>query len=567
MPLARWSTVWTFLCSSLLAVAPCRAASPAIHLIDRAPGRQTATIIDATRIRIFDPAFDEVVIPFPDDLPPQPTLRFDLGLRPSESAMTVRFEVWLRGADGAERKLYGADVSEPGWRPSEIALERPSDRSSLVFRRNVVEGPRTGMLLSGWGNPVIVSGEPVTAASVILISLDTLRADHVGLYGYPAAQTPALDALAKEGVWYRHAYSPSLWTLPSHASLFYGRHLGAMPPPDDASVPRLRALAELLREAGYLTAGFTGGGFMSHNFDFSRGFDLYYAFPQPKLQAGSCPPERLDGTQVFAGAEAWLRERGRRAPFFLFLHTYDIHDRCPFLQYDPNGRGRWALRSDTERAHMLTFYDALIGSTDNLLGGLLAELDRLGLSETTLIAITSDHGELFREHGLDGHGCDRKPYEGITRVPLILRYPTALKPRGVIDEPVSLLDLAPSILALLRLPVPPSMQGNVLPGLGIDARHPRAPVTVVCDDNLMLRDGRYKLLMSRSAAFPDELYDLVADPAETKNLADRTALIAPLRAAAAELAPRLPPPRTTAKAEPEQLDEGTRERLRALGYQ
>ena len=541
----------------------------AIRLVDSATGRRASTIIDGTRRRIFDGGLAENPLPLPASLPPQPVLTFATGLRPGEPT-TIRFDVWLRDAAGVDRQIFSRDMSQPGWVGGRVDLAGQTlTGATLVFRRSLLEGKQWRLLQSSWGDPVITTGADLAPkSSVILISLDTLRADRIGLGGHAAARTPALDALGRAGVWYRNAYSPSAWTLPSHASLFYGQHLPSVPEEAFAADPdtpgRLWSLAELLRRAGYLTAGFSGGGYLANNFGFSRGFDTYYAFEQAPAAPGSCRPDRFDGKEVFARAQAWLQERGR-AGFFLFLHTYDIHDRCPFRAADMPMSEPWSLQPSQDHGPLLAFYDDLIASTDALVGKLVAELARLGLAETTLIVITADHGEFFAEHGLRGHGCLPKPYEQLVRVPLIVRYPNVIPARGEIVEPVSLIDVAPSILALLGVAIPADMRGTVLPGVGLDARHQPRPIYEVCDDKLMVRDGPTKLITSRSGAFPDELYDLAADPGETASLASDGARLAPLKAAAQAFQQTLQS--SAQKAAAPQLDEGTKERLRALGYQ
>jgi len=573
MHLRRWLALGAVVWSSLTP-RPAHAddAVRAVRLVDLAAGRTSATIIDGSRRRIFDGNLAENVLVLPARLPPQPVLTFATGLHAGAEPTTVRFELSLRDPAGTEHSLFSREVSQPGWTDARVELAgRPLDGAALVFRRTLVDGKPVRLLQSGWGDPVIVSaGSMAPAASVILISLDTLRADHIGLGGDEAARTPTLDALGRAGVWYRNAYSPSGWTLPSHASLLYGRHLPSVPEEKFAADPntpgRLWSLAELLRRAGYLTAGFTGGGYLAHSFGFARGFDRYYAFPQPQLTPGTCPPDRLDGREVFARAGAWLRDRGG-APFFLFLHTYDIHDRCPFRSASQPASEPWSLPPTADHRPLLAFYDDLIAATDRLIGGLVNELTQLGLADTTLIVVTGDHGEFFAERGYRGHGCDLKPYEPLVRVPLIMRYPSAIPARGEIGEPVSLIDVAPTILALLGVPIPADVRGTVLPGVGLDARHRQQPVYVVCDDKVMVRDGPTKLITSRSAAFPDELYDLGTDPGEVKSVTADTARLAPVKTLANAFQQSLPAPQKTSAAPDRQLDEGTKERLRALGYQ
>ncbi len=571
MSVSRWLALGAAIWSSL-ATIPVQADDVvrSIRLVDHAAGRTSATIIDGTRRRIFDGNVPENAVVLPASLPPQPVLTLATGLRPGEGPTNVRFEVWLRDAAGTDRQIFSREMSQPGWSDARIDLAGQSlAGATLLFRRSLVEGKPVRLLQTSWGDPVIISaGDLAPPRSAILISLDTLRADRVGLSGYAKARTPALDALGRAGVWYRNAYSPSAWTLPSHASLFYGQHLASVPEQAfgaDPNTPGRRwSLAELLRRAGYLTVGFTGGGYLATNFGFSRGFDTYYAFEQVTSAPGTCPPERLDGKEVFARAETWLRERGR-APFFMFLHTYDIHDRCPFRRPNQPMSEPWSLQPTDDHQPLLAFYDDLIASTDALIGKLMATLAQLGLADTTLIVVTGDHGELFAERGYRGHGCDVKPYEQLVRVPLIIRYPKVIAARGAVDEPVSLVDIAPTILALLGEPIPNDMRGTVLPGVGLDGQHQARPVFVVCDDTVMVRDGSTKLITSRSAAFPDELYDLAADPAEASNVVGDTTRLARLKTLANGFEQTLSAAARSTTAP--QLDDATKERLRALGYQ
>jgi arylsulfatase A-like enzyme len=403
------------------------------------------------------------------------------------------------------------------------------------------------------------------------VSIDTLRADFTGPYGRATARTTALDRLAREGTVYEQAYSPSTWTLPSHVSLFFGSNLPETPAilrrdariAADTSIAD-RSLATILRGAGYLTAGFTGGGFLDWPFDLPRGFDTYFAFQQPPRTA--CAAERFDGATVFARALVWLRTNHQR-PFFLFVHTYDVHDRCPFMP-DVDAVGAWPELSAARNRELLAYYDGLISATDQRLAALLDTIDELGLRDSTLLIVTSDHGEAFSEHDARGHGCDMRPYEELSRVPLLLRFAQRVPAGARVATPISLIDVAPTALALLGLPSEAWMQGRLLPDLGLAAAPSGdRPVYVHCGDALAVRRGPFKLITSRAARYPDELYDLAQDAHEQHKLADHDTERAQLRADAAQFWTQAvglssPPPWAPAQ----QLDESTKERLRALGY-
>jgi hypothetical protein len=314
------------------------------------------------------------------DAPTQPILTFAAGLQRRRS---VRFEVLLEPEQGEPISLYARDIDREGWHEERIDLsDRDLDGSTLVFRRTLLSGseePPYGV----WANPTLLSAAPAKRTSVILVSLDTLRADRVGAYGHESARTPALDQLASAGVQYDRAYAPSTWTIPSHASLFYGAYLPDTPGvlrethqvPEAAALPD-RPIAEVLRAAGYLTAGFTGGGFLGYPWDFSRGFDTYFSYLQYGTTVELCGPQRFDGPEVFRRATQWL-ERNHGAPFFLFVHTYDPHDRCPFFEPDvvsPEGKPFDAIASieRADRQQVLDYYDQLVEETDRRLAGLLA---------------------------------------------------------------------------------------------------------------------------------------------------------------------------------------------------
>ena len=553
-----------------------------MHFIDRIPSLRRSTMeIDGETKRVLPWAEFEHRFTL-EGAPTRPVLAFAAGVLELPEQPSVRFEVLLQPQQGVPISLYSREIDRTGWNEERIDLsDRDLNRATLIFRRTVLRGFEKPPPYGGWGNPRLLPTEPARQPSVILVSLDTLRADLVGVYGRASARTPALDQLAASGMMYERAYAPSTWTVPSHASLFYGAYLPETPGVLRASGVVLtgaelpdRPIAEILGAAGYQTAAFTGGGFLAASpWDFSRGFDSYYAYAEPTVGDAPCDERRFDGPEVFRRAIRWL-ERNHGNPFFLFVHTYDVHDRCPFLEPDAAGPGAelmypTAVLARADRQKLLDHYERLIEAVDRRLAGLLAALDALGLRDDTLVIVTSDHGEGLAEHGISGHACNLKPYEELARVPLLVRLPGRTTAGERVTAPASLTDVVPSVLELLGLPPEPRTRGAGLPGLGpAAASAPSEPVYTHCGNALAVwRDG-HKLITSRDRRHADEVYDLSRDPGEQTNLGTGDPQGAQLAADAAaywkQTVVEWDVPATN--AEGKELDFPTRQRLRALGY-
>jgi len=311
------------------------------------------------------------------------------------------------------------------------------------------------------------TGETAPPRNLILISIDTLRADRLGAYGYDRATSPAMDALARSGVLFETAIAEACWTLPSHVTLMSG-----LPPAiHDVKVPTRKVsadvplLAEVLRDNGFHTVGLTAGRFLAKRFGFDRGF-VYF------------DDGGLSFKRALAEAGARIAETDSAERFFVFIHTYDVH--CP---YDPppayaarfetrpkadhletSGRcgnthyNRMALTAGQAR-FISDRYDASIRYADDLLSNFLERLERLGVLDTTVVAIVSDHGEEFLEHGKVGHRATL--YIQSLRVPWLMAGP-GLPPR-VVHEPAGLADVMPTLLDLLDVPAPPMRGISLLP--------------------------------------------------------------------------------------------------------
>lgn len=375
-----------------------------------------------------------------------------------------------------------------------------------------------GLALWSCGRREKVSSHP---RSLLLVTIDTVRADHVGAYGYRAAETPALDRLAHEGFRFDHAQSAVPLTLASHATILSGltpphhglRNNGAGCFPDDRPT-----LATLLSAAGYSTGAFVGSFVLDHRFGLGRGFDVY----DDEIERDPNAPGSLDAerpaSQVADRAVAWLEKTqggsGGR-PFFAWVHFYDAH--APYAPPEP-----YASR------HKAVPYDGEIAFVDAQIAKLLDFLDRSGLADSTVVAVTADHGEALGEHGELTHGL--LLYEPTLRVPLILRGP-GLPAGKAVGAPVGLADLAPTLAGMLGKPLAGASGGKgVRPFDGRDLSsaikngsepvetelyaETEYPRTFGWSGLSAVRRGRLKYIAAPRA----ELYDLSRDPGEASNL-------------------------------------------------
>jgi len=361
--------------------------------------------------------------------------------------------------------------------------------------------------------------EPAAPPSVLLVTLDTTRRDHLGCYGHGGATSPNIDALAAESEVYDDALSTSSWTLPAHASLFTGqvptRHQARYDergplvltqaiegPFERYRVRGLRpdavTLAEILRDAGWATGGVVAGPWMKRVFGIDRGFAWWD-------DANIHEVNGRTADQVTDSALAWLAQRGKE-PFLLFLNYFDAHS--PF---DPPAD--W-LRSHTTAMlnDLVQLYDFEIRYMDEHFGRLIAGLRARGLWDDMLVVVTADHGELLGEHGLWGHG--RMLSQEELRVPLLIKFPARDGRRGRRGERAQLTDVLPTVLARLGLPIPGDVQGGVLPTVA-------HPVVAELQVPPKLGDrGSFRALFEGSWKYVDTtlgatmLYDVSVDPGE-----------------------------------------------------
>ena len=387
---------------------------------------------------------------------------------------------------------------------------------------------------------------------ILLVTIDTLRADHLGCYGAERAATRTLDTLAVTGVRFEAAVSPAPLTLPAHASLLTAldppghgvRHNGVFRLPD--AIP---TLAERLREAGYATGAVVGSQVLGRRYGLDRGFDFYDDHQTDRMAGGSGWPERR-ADRVVDAALSLVDRLGPR--FFLWVHFYDPH-----MPYDPPAGFASAFSSRP--------YDGEIAFADAQLGRLLRALRERWGEAGLLAVVTSDHGESFGEHGDETHSY--LVYETTQRVPLLLAGPGIPAGRTV-AAPVGLVDVAPTVLALARAKPLPETAGRDLSALftGEDGAPASAYFETLAPQLdfgwsplLGLRVGSHKYIRAPRP----ELYDLAVDPGERRSLAaERPELVASLDAAL-EARLRASPARA---ATPLTVTPVEREALAALGY-
>jgi choline-sulfatase len=352
-----------------------------------------------------------------------------------------------------------------------------------------------------------------SAVPVVLVSVDTLRADRLGCYGYRAHPTPNIDLFANHSTLFSAASALVPLTLPSHVSLLTSTYPFSNGIRDNGEQlqPNVLTLASVLKSRGYRTAAFAGGFVLDRRFGLNQGFDFYDSPFDVHRQEGSDPGDikRL-GSDVVTAASKWLSKNSDR-PFFVFVHLYDLH--TPY-NLPPSFRGRQSGPPD---------YEVELGYVDDVLGHFWKFLRQSGLLDKCLIVFTSDHGEGLGEHGESSHGYFI--YDSTIRVPLIFRWPagTARFPARI-STPVSLIDVAPTILQFLGVPQPAQFQGGSLfHHLNKQPSETQEQIYSASEYGSWhfgvsklrsLRVGDYKYI---DAPKP-ELYNLADDPGETQNL-------------------------------------------------
>jgi arylsulfatase A-like enzyme len=562
---------------ALLAVGACRPAPPAgpRPLIPAAgSGRLGSLTLEGdTRPALL--ASGAFRVP----LPRRALLTFGVGIDwagPGEAPGWLRVAVRAGGRTVWQRTLNPRALT--AWRDASVELEGGGEAElhfdlRLTDRHGADIPPVPGLLL-GIGDPVVHDLDAYgRAKTVVLVSIDTLRRDHVGAYGYAKPTTPRLDALAREGLVLEDAVSVSSWTLPSHLTMLTGvdpaRHGGThMKRGFNRQVPTVPAL---LRGTGFATRAVTSHLYVSPVYGVDEGFDRL-DFHQDR-RATDVANRAID-----------LIDRFGDRPLFLFLHLYDPH-----WHYDPPEEfrnlfagayagtitGLWkdfstrtrATVSDADLAHILALYDGEIRYADTEVGRVLDHLAARRMADNTLVVVTSDHGEEFLEHGSWEH--QKTLYEEVVRIPLIVRGPGAAARRE--RTPASLLDVAPTILEWAGVAIPPSVQGrSLLRGAAGAEAYGETEHTTDGTHKVFLRAGadRWKAILSLDPSAGtvrrEEWYDLASDPGERRSAPPAAAAADPIRARAVarwRVGRGAGAPERAVCLTPEQA-----ERLKALGY-
>jgi arylsulfatase A-like enzyme len=411
--------------------------------------------------------------------------------------------------------------------------------------------------------------------NVVFVLIDTLRADRMSAYGYERPTSPAMDALADGGVRFARAQSQSSWTKCSMASLWTGlfaQRSGITR--FDHAIPAGATLpAEILKQAGYTTAGIWRNGWVASNFGFGQGFDIYIRASQrtdiAHVERRGRAEAKVPGTDedVTLAALEFLRSN-RNEKFLLYLHYMDVHQ----YVYDDEAA---ELPFGTSISDV---YDRSIHWTDRNIGALVSALDELDLSKRTILVITSDHGEAFGEHGSEGHA--RNLYQEVVHVPLILSLPFRVDGGLVVDPLVRNVDVWPTLLDLLGLPPLPSPDGvSLVPVMQAAASGESAPVPPAhayldtawgqidqpARPLVGIQRDTERVLYNRSDKERSlQVYDLATDPGERRNL--RKTPPAWADDLGAQLDASFEGQSPWGAADSVELDEMELNQLRALGY-
>lgn len=488
-----------------------------------------------------------------------------------------------------------------------LAIAAPFTAVVLGWGRSGAASGRLAGMLAALGTGLLIADAVATVPAaapapagqlavapdynVILISIDSLRADHMSAYGYRRDTSPAMAALARDGVLFRNASSTTSWTLPGHMSILTGRSLLGHGVVTDAQKlgDDIPTLAEGLKGAGYATHAIVSAPYVEARYGFDRGFDSYDDQTIRFATHGASYKEVTAPLLQNTAAE-WLDRNGSRK-FFLFLHYWDVHyDYAPGAPYDtmfdPHYEGQidgvnfyfndavHADMAERDLEHVLALYDGEIRLVDDHIAKLRAKLDEIGVGGKTIIVITSDHGDEFFEHDRKGH--HRTLYDEVLRVPLIVYVPGVKPQRSEVAMETSTIDIMPTVLGLVGAPVPPGVEGADLTDVAYLGR-PEWDRTTIAElyrtESLNVQVSLRRTGEKVIHHFNDRLvesYDIATDPGEHSRRPIRQAPTTELMADLGMwLNERWAGYRGRVRAGLDRavtMDAETQDRLRALGY-
>ncbi|MHC4158706.1 MAG: sulfatase [Planctomycetota bacterium] len=409
-----------------------------------------------------------------------------------------------------------------------------------ILKRGIYGGLATSLAPALW-----VSGcsklRRKKIPNVILIVIDTMRADHTGCYGYQRNVTPNIDRLARDGILFKKAIVAAPWTLPSVASILTSQYPCVLGVYDKLTVidSRFPLFSEIFKQHNYTTHGIVSHTLMSARFGLGRGFDHY------DEESTFCD-EGISSPTVTSKAISFLQQ-SHKQPFFLLLHYFDPHYNYTLhkqYNYFPSYNGNlksghpmmelWRIRhqlSENDIKFLLSLYDSEIAFTDEYIGKLLNELKKLGLYDNSIIIVTSDHGEEFMERGWIGH--TRTLHQELLWVPLIIRLPAG--GAQVVKQPIGLIDIMPTILKYFGWKIPDGLEGqtlNLCQCASIASRpifsetfNPQLlrilqqePVRPIAYRSIILDNWKY-IYDQQSGS--EQIYDLSEDPYEKNNLSEQ----------------------------------------------
>ncbi len=568
---------------------PRAAAWDGVHFGER--GAPTAARIDVAAGTVELPA--GTAVDWALELPGDAWLVWNRVEASGGARLEIGVEAESPGSARAERRARGgrARLTGAGGGLISFALRALGDSGELRVAGLRVHAAAPGAATPSPSPAPILPISPIPRPNLLVYLIDTLRADHLGCYGYDRPTSPAIDAFARGAVLFEQGRAQSSWTKPAVASMLTGLYPIAHGAEQRSQrLPEeVETVAERLSAAGYETALFTTNANITAKFGFDQGWDEFHYLARSR---GGRRFQHVSSAEINEAVFAWLERRDRSRPFFLFVHTLDPHD-----PYQPAeefrrrlapgvdvaaaccGRSTELIDLDREAARArardaAALYDAEIAQNDAAFGALVAELARRGLARATAVLLTADHGEEFYDHGGWKHGWTL--YEEVLAVPMVLRLPGGARAGTRSAAPADQIDIAPTLYELAGVETPAALPGrSLLARFGAAGERARSSFAWLERPGLVLaaatRDGWKRIRFDGAWApprgrAPTELYDLVRDPRELDDLA--VAGREPLRAAwlDGELRRALGLFHTRRAAEEAPIDAELEQSLRALGY-